>query len=138
MNRGKGSDRGLWSNLQGTTAAKARMMNEEERRVVLLKRKIRNRESAARARQRQKVLAVEAERMMEDLMRLAKAEIAEALELQEKLKAMKEENERLAAMMERKERLSTKVEMAKMQIHSTAFSRSSMMSKTESIIHNEG
>eukprot|EP00188_Purpureofilum_apyrenoidigerum_P001128 Plantae.Rhodophyta-Purpureofilum_apyrenoidigerum.ctg15893.p1 GENE.Plantae.Rhodophyta-Purpureofilum_apyrenoidigerum.ctg15893~~Plantae.Rhodophyta-Purpureofilum_apyrenoidigerum.ctg15893.p1 ORF type:complete len:135 (-),score=19.63 Plantae.Rhodophyta-Purpureofilum_apyrenoidigerum.ctg15893:515-892(-) len=61
---GKGADRGAdrgtgkdstaeknnLADLAGTTAARSKIMTDEERRLMLLKRKIRNRESATRSR----------------------------------------------------------------------------------------
>ncbi len=50
--------RALLSNLDGTTSAEVRKMTSEERELVLYKRKLRNRESARRSRQkRQATLA---------------------------------------------------------------------------------
>mmetsp|Transcript_5817 Transcript_5817/g.17393 ORF Transcript_5817/g.17393 Transcript_5817/m.17393 type:complete len:116 (-) Transcript_5817:2204-2551(-) len=48
--KGAAAEKNNLADLAGTTAARSKNMTDEERRLMLLKRKIRNRESATRSR----------------------------------------------------------------------------------------
>lgn len=69
--------------LAGTTAARSRKMDPEEREIMLMKRRLRNRASAARSRQKQR--------------NQVRSLTEKVTNLNAKLKAAVRENERLAA-----------------------------------------
>ncbi|GJQ10307.1 hypothetical protein GpartN1_g5156.t1 [Galdieria partita] len=77
--------------LKGTTSARARRMSAEERNLVLLKRKLRNRASAVRSRKRR--LAV-IERLYGQLIELSLL----ASRLEERLRALELERPRLESV----------------------------------------
>lgn len=54
-------------NLDGTTSAEVRKMNPTERELVLYKRKLRNRESARRSRQKRQATLAELQNEVDDL-----------------------------------------------------------------------
>lgn len=57
------------ADLKGTTAARSRKMTEEERRVMLHKRRLRNRASAARSREKRSRTLMDLTAEVEDLMK---------------------------------------------------------------------
>mmetsp|Transcript_2289 Transcript_2289/g.6861 ORF Transcript_2289/g.6861 Transcript_2289/m.6861 type:complete len:130 (+) Transcript_2289:133-522(+) len=86
--------------LRGTTAANARRMTEEERNIMLFKRKLRNREAAFKSREKQKQLAMEVKVLMRDscghILRIVRLYSACLRELE----ALKAENNSLFALKE--------------------------------------
>lgn len=90
--------------LRGTTAARSRKMTEEERRVMLHKRRLRNRASAARSREKRSRTLNDLSAEVEELMKRAeglKEEARRAVEETRRLKArnvlLSKENELLKA-----------------------------------------
>lgn len=61
----------LLGNLEGTTSAEVRKMNHAERELVLYKRKLRNRESARRSRQKRQATIAELQDEIDDLMKVS-------------------------------------------------------------------
>lgn len=59
------------SNLDGTTSAEVRKMNSAERELVLFKRKLRNRESARRSRQKRQAALADLQEQIDDLMQFS-------------------------------------------------------------------
>lgn len=59
------------TNLEGTTSAEVRKMNATERELVLYKRKLRNRESARRSRQKRQATLLELQEEVDDLMQVS-------------------------------------------------------------------
>lgn len=64
--------RALLSNLDGTTSAEVRKMTSEERELVLYKRKLRNRESARRSRQKRQATLADLHDEIGELQNVAK------------------------------------------------------------------
>lgn len=62
--------REILGNLDGTTSAEVRKMNATERELVLYKRKLRNRESARRSRQKRQATLAELQEEIDDLMQV--------------------------------------------------------------------
>lgn len=60
----------ILGNLDGTTSAEVRKMNATERELVLYKRKLRNRESARRSRQKRQATLAELQEEVDDLMQV--------------------------------------------------------------------
>lgn len=92
------------TDLKGTTAARSRKMTEEERRVMLHKRRLRNRASAARSREKRSRTLMDLTSEVEDLIKKTTAlaqEAKKATENARKLNAqnvlLKKENELLKA-----------------------------------------
>lgn len=78
------------SDLKGTTAARSRKMTEDERRVMLHKRRLRNRASAARSREKRSRTLHDLSSEVEELMKKAAAlaeQARSAVEEAQKLKA---------------------------------------------------
>ena len=79
-----------FSDLKGTTAARSRKMTEEERKIMLHKRRLRNRASAARSREKRSRTLTDLTAEVEDLMKkatLLAKQASDAIEETRKLKA---------------------------------------------------
>lgn len=70
-------------NLDGTTSAEVRKMNSSERELVLYKRKLRNRESARRSRQKRQATLGEIQEEIDDLARISERMVDVGLKLSE-------------------------------------------------------
>lgn len=88
---------GLLADLKGTTAARSRKMTEDERNLMLHKRRLRNRASAARSREKQRntvaVLAQQVEELSQDAFRLRK----DCSDAQSEIQRLREQNATLLA-----------------------------------------
>lgn len=98
---------GQLQDIGGTTAARSRQMTEEERKVMLYKRKLRNRASAARSREKRcrtiRELSNEVAGLLENsnqiAMRCARVR-SENERLQRENEMVREENDRLRQMLD--------------------------------------
>lgn len=70
-------------NLEGTTSAEVRKMNPTERELVLYKRKLRNRESARRSRQKRQSTLGELQEEVDDLVQISSRMVDVGLSLQQ-------------------------------------------------------
>lgn len=70
-------------NLDGTTSAEVRKMNATERELVLYKRKLRNRESARRSRQKRQATLAELQEEIDDLMQVTGRMVEAGISLHE-------------------------------------------------------
>lgn len=85
--------RNLLANLDGTTSAEVRKMSSKERELVLYKRKLRNRESARRSRQKRQATLAELQEEIGDLLLVAGRVVDAGL-------ALREENGSLRAKLD--------------------------------------
>lgn len=82
--------RAVLGNLAGTTSAEVRKMNATERELVLYKRKLRNRESARRSRQKRQATLAELQEEMDDLMSVTGRIVEVGMELRLENSALRE------------------------------------------------
>lgn len=75
--------REILGNLDGTTSAEVRKMNATERELVLYKRKLRNRESARRSRQKRQATLAELQEEIDDLMQVTGRMVEVGISLRE-------------------------------------------------------
>lgn len=77
-------------NLDGTTSAEVRKMNATERELVLYKRKLRNRESARRSRQKRQATLAELQEEIDDLMQITGRMVEAGISLHEENVSLRE------------------------------------------------
>lgn len=80
----------ILGNLDGTTSAEVRKMNATQRELVLYKRKLRNRESARRSRQKRQATLAELQGEIDDLMQITTRMVEAGLSLHEENSVLRE------------------------------------------------
>lgn len=83
----------ILGNLDGTTSAEVRKMNATERELVLYKRKLRNRESARRSRQKRQATLAELQEEIDDLMQVSGRMVEVGISLREENARLREKFE---------------------------------------------
>lgn len=77
------------TNLEGTTSAEVRKMNAVERELVLYKRKLRNRESARRSRQKRQATLAELQDEIDDLVNVSERMVDVGLSIRQENESLR-------------------------------------------------
>lgn len=109
--------------LKGSTAAKSRKMTVEERDIMLHKRRLRNRQSAARSRDRQRKTIMDVGNELDELAKLASTLLTRCEKLEKHAHELRKENDHL-----RKENGDLKKVTNSQPSNSSAFLRLNMSS----------
>jgi hypothetical protein len=92
-------DRLLLEDLRGTTAAQSRLMTEDERDLMLHKRRLRNRASAARSREKQRSSIQQLSTQVEDLNSALLSLRKNYIDQQTEIRSLREQNNALRAAL---------------------------------------